>query len=121
MTCKTEEFYKLLFRDLSEFAEEHNIQLIPPYIITDFEKASINAAYEEFPGVISKGCFFHLGQSGWRKIQDCSLTTLYIDNDNFSLMIKHLFALAFLPPEEIPAAFNVLKPSMPYCLQKQMM
>ena len=29
-------------------------------------------------------------------------------------MLRHLFALAFLPPQEIPEAFNILKFEMPY-------
>ena len=28
-------------------------------------------------------------------------------------MMRHLFALAFLPSQEIPAAFDILKPIMP--------
>jgi hypothetical protein len=28
-------------------------------------------------------------------------------------MIRHLFALTFLPSQEIPAAFDILKPQMP--------
>ena len=83
MTHKTEELYRWLFRDLSEFAEENNIQLTPSHIITDFKKAVINAAHEEFPGVINKGCFFHLGQNGWRKIQDCRLANQYGNDENF--------------------------------------
>ena len=113
LTRKTEELYKWLFRDLSEFAEERHIQLMPSHIITDFEKAAINASNEEFPGVINKGCFFHLGQSGWRKIQDCGLAIRYGNDEHFSLMLRHLFALAFLPPEEIPTVFDILKPNMP--------
>jgi hypothetical protein len=113
MTRKTEELYKWLFNDLSEVAEENNIQLSPAYIITDFEQAAINASKYEFPTVINKGCFFHLGQSGWRKIQSCGLAIQYGHDENFSLMLRHLFALAFLPSREIPAAFDILKPTMP--------
>jgi hypothetical protein len=61
----------------------------------------------------NKRCFFHLGQSGWRKIQDCGLATRYGNDEDFSLMLWHLFALAFLPPQEIPTAFDILKPIMP--------
>ena len=37
MTRKTEELYKWLFNDLSEIAEENDIQLSPSYIITNFK------------------------------------------------------------------------------------
>jgi hypothetical protein len=67
MTGKSEELYQSLFQDLIEFAEENNISLRPSRILTDFKKAAINASHEEFPGVINKGCFFHLCQNGWKK------------------------------------------------------
>ncbi|CAG8499324.1 17715_t:CDS:2, partial [Cetraspora pellucida] len=41
ITAKSEKLY----RSLSEFADEINIQLNPTWIITDFEKAVINASY----------------------------------------------------------------------------
>ena len=45
--------------------------------------------------------------------EDCELAIQYENNEKFSLMLQHLFALAFLPPQEIPAAFDILKPIMP--------
>jgi hypothetical protein len=113
MTGNSKELYQSLFQDLIGFAEENNIQLKPSKIITDFEKEAIDALYEVFPGVINKGCFFHLGQDGWGKIQDCGLAVQYGTNENLSLMLRHLFALAFLPPNEIPMAFDALKSRMP--------
>ena len=113
MTGKSEELYKHLFQNLIDVSEENDIQLSPSIIITDFEKAAINASYSEFPNVINKGCFFHLGQSGWRKIQEVGLATQYGNDEYLSLMLRHLFALAFLPSQEIPGAFDILKQEMP--------
>jgi hypothetical protein len=113
ITSKSEEIYKNLFEELIEFAAENDINLQPSTILTDFELASINASRQIFPNVENKGCFFHLGQSGWRKIQSCGLATRYGNDEQFSLMLRHLFALAFLPPQEIPEAFNILKFEMP--------
>lgn len=67
-------------------------------------------------GVTNKGCFFHLGQSGWRKIQEFGLASQYGTDEHLSLMLRHLFALAFLPPDEIPTAFDTLKTEMPRTL-----
>ncbi|CAB4436267.1 unnamed protein product [Rhizophagus irregularis] len=61
MSGKSKELYQVLFQNLIEFAEENNISLTPSKILTDFEIAAINASNEEFPGVINKGCLFHLG------------------------------------------------------------
>jgi len=113
MSRKSEDLYKWLFNDLCQFAEENDIILTPSYILTDFEQAAINASHGEFPNAINKGCFFHLGQSGWRKIQNCGLAVQYGNDEHFSLLIRHLFALAFLPAHEIPSAFDILKPRIP--------
>ncbi|GET00572.1 uncharacterized protein LOC112591534 [Rhizophagus clarus] len=53
-------------------------------------------------------CLFHLGQSGWRKIRSCELAVRYGNDEQFSL-----FALTFLPSQEIPNAFDMLKLVMP--------
>ena len=113
ITSKSEEVYRCLFEELLDFAAEHNFDLQPSVILTDFEQASINASHQVFPNVHNKGCFFHLGQSGWRKIQSCGLATRYGNDEQFSLMLRQLFALAFLPSDEIPEAFDTLKLEMP--------
>ncbi|CAB4373838.1 unnamed protein product [Rhizophagus irregularis] len=113
VTSKSVEIYRCLFEELLDFAIENNIDLQPSVILTDFEQASIIASRLVFPRIRNKGCFFHLGQSGWRKIQSLGLATRYGDNEQFSLMLCHLFALAFLPSDEIPEAFNALKLEMP--------
>jgi hypothetical protein len=42
--------------------------LNPDTVITDFEKASINAFKTVFPYIKNKGCFFHFEQSFYRKL-----------------------------------------------------
>lgn len=77
ITSKTEQIYKCLFEEIVDFAAEHNIILQPSTILTDFEQASIYASRYVFPNARNKGCFFHLGQSGRRKIQSYGLTIRY--------------------------------------------
>ena len=113
MTSKSEENYKRLFQDLTDFAEENNLQLKPARIISDLEKAAINASKAEYPDVTNKVCFFHLCQCGWRKIQASGLASKYGTDERFSLMLRHLFALAFIPANEIPTAFDMLRPHLP--------
>ena len=81
----------------------------PDFVLTDFEKAPMNAAQSEFPNIQSKGCHFHLAQSTYRQIQDASLAKKYGTDQNFSLLIRHISALAFLSPAEIPDAFDEVK------------
>lgn len=41
------------------------------------------------------------------------MTKIYGENVEFNLMVRHLTALAFLPPDEIPIAFALLRKIMP--------
>lgn len=41
------------------------------------------------------------------------LATRYGNDGNFSLKMRHSSALAFLPSDEIPGAFNEFKPHLP--------
>ena len=94
MTEKSEEFYSRLFEEIMDFANEHDIELAPQFIIQDFEQAAISAAKRCFPSSTSIGCHFHLGQSLWRKIQECGLASRYGNDLKFALQIRHLTALA---------------------------
>ena len=85
----------------------------PPIIITDFEQAVINATKSEFSDFIHKGCFFHFYQNLWRKIQSEGLASEYGNNEDFSIKLRHLTALTFLPPSEIPTAFDQVKLLLP--------
>ena len=113
MTAKSEELYERLFQELNEMADREDIELKPDFVITDFEMAAINAVKSEFPGVQNKGCFFHLGQSVYRKIQSLQLASRYGTDEDFSIKIRQIPALAFLSPLEIPEAFDNLKLQIP--------
>ncbi|CAF4247052.1 unnamed protein product [Rotaria sp. Silwood2] len=91
MSNKSEELYQRLFQELNELADENELELKPDFVLTDFEKGSINAVKFEYPSAQSKGCHFHLGH----------------------LLIRHSPALAFLSPLEIPDAFDELKVILP--------
>ena len=58
-------------------------------------------------------CFFHLGQCFWRKVQGSGLASQYGNDEEFSLLLRHICALAFLPPDEITKAFDILKQHLP--------
>lgn len=109
MTSKKEELYKLMLQELSDFAAENHIELCPEVIITDLELAAINASKHEFPTTTNKACNFHLGQCIWRKIQSLGYASRYGTDEDFNLKLRHLLALAFLPSNEIPDAFDLLK------------
>ena len=70
LTKKTQATYKKLFTKILEI----NPELNPFLIMVDFEKA-INAFEEKFLSVVL-GCFVHLSQNIYRKIQSAGLTNI---------------------------------------------
>ncbi|CAG8789009.1 4250_t:CDS:2, partial [Dentiscutata erythropus] len=94
MSGKSEELYTHLFQTLIDFAEDNDFQLESQTIITDFEQAAICA-------------------SSNKKIQEAKLVTKYGTDLDLSEKLRCLLALAFLPPEEIPATFNIFKKKIP--------
>lgn len=113
LSSKGEECYEQFFESLVDYAADFNIDLAPLFVITDFERSAINALMSTFPETRHQGCFFHLGQNLWRKIQLFGLSGQYELDKDFQLKMKQLQALAFLPADKIPDAFNQLKDLMP--------
>lgn len=88
---------------------------VPLKMMTDFEKAIHNACATVYPGVQVRGCFFHLGQAVYRKVQALGLQSRYNDPDDESIRnYSHmLLALAYLPPSEVPRMFRELYDDSP--------
>jgi hypothetical protein len=54
------------------------------------------------------GCHFHLGQNIWRRLQADGLQRRYIADADFASRVKCLTALAFVPPDQVAAAYEEL-------------
>ena len=103
-----------MLEQLLSAAEAKGIKLNPTFMTVDFELASINALQQKFPEARVSGCFFHLGQSIYRRIQKNGLVDAYKTNDNVALSLRKLSALTFLHPKEICDAFIALSTNIPY-------
>ena len=57
------------YRRLLAVLLTQNMDLSPSSVLMDFERAAQNAAAEVFPEATVKGCFFHLSQAIFRKVQ----------------------------------------------------
>ena len=79
----------------------------------DFEKAAINAFHESFPNAAVNGCFYHLSQSVYCKVQTSGLQERYASDEAFSLAVRLLPALAFVPPEHVVHAFERVQENLP--------
>jgi len=86
----------------------------PKYIVMDFEIGAISATKHVFGDSVQvKGCFFHLCQSMWRKIQHLGLSSVYKNNKNIRLNCNMINALAFLPLNEISSGMAYLYTIIP--------
>lgn len=104
MSNKLEASY---YNALMKCRELFNIK--PDFIITDFEKAIINASKNVFPAISSFGCLFHLGQSIWVRIGNLGLINRYRNDLEFKKIIKMLLCLSFVPADDVLYAYQVIK------------
>uniref|UniRef100_T1J8L3 MULE transposase domain-containing protein n=1 Tax=Strigamia maritima TaxID=126957 RepID=T1J8L3_STRMM len=114
MEKKNKPSFKLVFEKIRDLVQDlTGVNLNPDYFISDFEIGAINAAREVFPNTAMHGCFFHLAKSVYRRVQHEHLQQKYAVNAEFSLLVRQLSALAFLPVHEINAVYQRLKPLFP--------
>lgn len=110
MSRRTQLAYQQLLREVTDIAAEQQILLCPTTVLVDFEVAAINAVRVELPDASIHGCFFHLCQILWRRVQNLGLTKLYADNvDDFAIKVRQLAALAFLPVEDVRETYSSLR------------
>ena len=69
----------------------------------------MNAANRVFAGAEIKGCFSHLSQNIFRQVQEKGLQNRYRDDSDFSLAVRMVAALAFVPVEKITEAYEELE------------
>ena len=105
---KTEAIYDKLFKKLLEIEPLLN----PLTIMVDFEKAAINALEENFISVIT-GCFFHLSQNIFRRVQEHGLAVRYQEDNDFAISIKMLASLAFVPEIDVIDCFIIVMQQFP--------
>ena len=51
------------------------------------------------------GCFFHLSQNIWKRIQQNGLAVLYETDNEFSRLMRMIPSLAFVPEVDVPQVF----------------
>jgi hypothetical protein len=80
-------------------------------LLTDFEQASYLAAIIEAGGdefFEHGGCFFLFRQAVHKALQGFGLQNKYINDASFRDRVARLAALSFLPPMDVPGAFDKL-------------
>nr|XP_054757171.1 uncharacterized protein LOC129263283 [Lytechinus pictus] len=111
MNGKRLEQYRRLLQHLKNIAVDARLRFSPRIVVSDFEVAIRRAFVEEFPGIRVRGCYFHLTQSLWRKIQELGLTNAYNHDNQTQRLIRKVFALGFLPVALVGLNFRILRRS----------
>ena len=111
---KTKETYAEMLEVLCTTCEELDLFPEPEFVMVDFESVVQQAVEDTFDGTTDvRGCFFHLTQSTWRKIQELGLSQLYKEDREFQLFCAKMDGLAFLPTEDVEDGFKLLLEEMP--------
>ena len=114
LPTKTRATYEALFQTVLDECTNMNLDINISNVVTDFEDGVLRAVTAVFGRhVNSTGCFYHLCQSTWRKIQELGLAEFYVAEQEFRLFCGMLDGLAFLPLRDIPAGMQFLQTVMP--------
>ena len=102
------------FQAIVDACERLGFNVNPENIVCDFEKSVINAAKLVLGQHINiHGCFYHLTQASWRKIQSLGLADLYKTNNDIKQFCGKIDGLAFLPVEQVPEGMQHLQQQCP--------
>ena len=105
LTGKSEGIYKNLISELKDGALRNSFELKPAILKIDFELAVIGAFKYHFPTIEVSGCFFHFGQSLFRKIVEIGLKKQYQEDDDLKKFVKKIISLALVPKDHVQDVF----------------
>lgn len=97
------------FKKFLQVLKDANDSLNPEIIVVDFEKGFINAINEIIPDANIHGCNFHFGQCLNGNIQSCGLQTRYGNDEEFSINLRMLLALAYV--HQVKKSYRILTKS----------
>ena len=111
---KTQDTYEDLFTAIMDYTYQLDLHSDLLTIVCNFEASVIRAVQSVYgPNVEIRGCFYHLTQATWRKIQELGLVPSYRTDENFKLFCGELDGLAFLPIPDIPARMDWIRQHTP--------
>lgn len=102
---KSNALYARLFTKLKELCPGAD----PAFAMLDFERAAMNAVAASFPNIEVTGCFYHLSQCIYRKVQAEGLQNRYQESEEFAVHVRMIAALAFVPLRDVVRAFEELQ------------
>ena len=94
--------YEEFFQAVLNACEKNDCTADPENVHLDFETSSHQAIHNVLGSIVGiKGCFYHLTQGTWRKIQVFGLSTLYKENTAVKQFCGMIDGLAYLPEEDV--------------------
>ena len=114
LSGKQQSMYEELLQAVLTKCEEYDLYPDPTTVITDFEKAALQAVTSVLGDHVStQGCFYHLTQSTWRKVQELGLTNLYRESGDVRSFVGMMDGLAFLPMDRVSDGMQFLRENIP--------
>lgn len=114
LSGKQQSMYEELLQAVLTKCEEYDLYPDPTTVITDFEKAALQAVTSVLGDHVStQGCFYHLTQSTWRKVQELGLTNLYRKSGDVRSFVGMMDGLAFLPMDRVSDGMQFLRENIP--------
>ena len=102
LTKQDQSMYENLLVSVQYKCSELSFQTDPTTVTTDYELGALNTISTTFrPQVDIHGCFYHLTQNTWRKVQSLGLVECYHEEDDVKLFCVMLDGLVFLPVDDV--------------------
>ena len=97
------------YRNLFTTIRPLNGNLAPALFSRDYEIAIITEFLRAFPNANIGGCLFHLSQNIQKHVRELHLQQMYDNDARINLHVRMIEALAFIPPDNVIEAFEVLE------------
>ena len=105
---KTQHHYEALLAEIASFRVE------PQSVMSDYERALMNAVEKTWPTTTRRGCFFHHKQALWKKMQHHDLVPEYnVENSPVRKAFQMIGAIAFVDLGDVQDTWALLKPTVP--------
>ena len=114
---KQQETYEECLTAILDACLTRDIRPMPNRIVVDYEMAIHNAIKSVIsPDISIQGCFFHLTQATWRRIQADGLQARYREDEEIRTWCGSLDGLAFLPVDQVEDGMRLIREEAPEVL-----
>ncbi|CAH1731419.1 unnamed protein product [Aphis gossypii] len=114
LECKTQYTYEHLFRTVMNECEKREKYPDPVFLNMDFELAVMNAAKLILSSHTTiRGCFYHLYQSTYRKLQELGLSKRYKKDEASRKFCTMVDSLNFFPLDDVKNGMERIKKNIP--------